>query len=675
MNNSKSDRLFKAIGMVGDDKVTEVEQMLANKNKKIVVDTTDTISDRRHKTVVYRFMPAMLALFLLIGGSIAAGVYMSGKNPVLDGNNTTETSGTSGMSENTDYSVNTIGEEYSFTGVVIKVYSNEILVMSDDMYKNLDNSTQTYVSTKYADGEFYVGDTVEVFYNGFILDSYPSQLGEVYSVHVMSRDRRPDDYYAFEWDVSDESGEKVRGGTGIGVGMGTFMYDVETVFDEETEEYIFNTATISELCEDGTKRELFKSVGRTVYVADMNGDGFPEFCFIGNRPTYESLKQGAFHEPQIVVYDYHNDKFYYAGFTNQNQNLYHSLSLENGKIMVTRVIPNRSYTPPPYAVLAVVDDELVDVIITTTTVSDGEDVPDAPPIPPEILDELYLGMTESQLHSILGQPQWYHERSLHIAPYEIGTFFLNSYFDESLNMNLVTSFDIGYDGIWSMDDLITKAVKSNHLEEQPTGTVLFVSYRITEIDADKDGFTVKVISQAERFLPDGEFDVKTVYESLQEIEMSFVKSNVVYGMYELTSYNANNVKHDLRETLKESNRVQAMEFFVGAVPGDIPLGFSLFDFHVTNSTAKTQGDESGNNFIIGVFPPGAQFRIEVYNGANDYEYFKSLDKLVVQYEDSSKNFTVIKSTDWFDVTDDLVGVGNSEYFFKFEKYERGFHSE
>jgi ribosomal protein L21E len=88
--------------------------------------------------------------------------------------------------------MDTVHKEPNFTGVVVEVDSNSILVSVNEGEEARKSSDLIDVSLnvelKDSMTEFMSGDEVKVYYNGTILESYPAQLEKVYAILLKSRD-------------------------------------------------------------------------------------------------------------------------------------------------------------------------------------------------------------------------------------------------------------------------------------------------------------------------------------------------------------------------------------------------------------------------------------------------------------------------------------------------------
>ena len=80
---------------------------------------------------------------------------------------------------------NNVHREPHFAGVVVEVHDGAILVRANDGEDVRMSSDLFYVSTDtelYSPAEFNVGDEVVVFYDGYIMESYPAQISRVYMI-------------------------------------------------------------------------------------------------------------------------------------------------------------------------------------------------------------------------------------------------------------------------------------------------------------------------------------------------------------------------------------------------------------------------------------------------------------------------------------------------------------
>lgn len=74
--------------------------------------------------------------------------------------------------------------EYSFRATVIKADGNHLLV--EPLEEERMSSDKISVSGEIKNHEkVEVGDTLMIYYDGMILESYPARLGKVYSIEVI----------------------------------------------------------------------------------------------------------------------------------------------------------------------------------------------------------------------------------------------------------------------------------------------------------------------------------------------------------------------------------------------------------------------------------------------------------------------------------------------------------
>lgn len=76
-----------------------------------------------------------------------------------------------------------------FQGLIIDVLDKSILVQPNKEYSESKSSDKIVVGYENLGlkNEYSVGDTVAIEYNGIILESYPAQLGEVFSVKLIAK--------------------------------------------------------------------------------------------------------------------------------------------------------------------------------------------------------------------------------------------------------------------------------------------------------------------------------------------------------------------------------------------------------------------------------------------------------------------------------------------------------
>ena len=72
----------------------------------------------------------------------------------------------------------------AFQATVLEVSEQSILIEPDEGFMERDVSDQIRI-TNIEGLELHVGDTIEIQYNGEIMETYPAQLGEVYSITLL----------------------------------------------------------------------------------------------------------------------------------------------------------------------------------------------------------------------------------------------------------------------------------------------------------------------------------------------------------------------------------------------------------------------------------------------------------------------------------------------------------
>ena len=302
----------------------------------------------------------------------------------------------------------------------------------------------------------------------------------------------------------------------------------------------------------------------------------------------------------------------------------------------------------------------------------------------DVLDKVYLGMPNEEVYELFGEPDYQASGLMWYGYDGIGTFDPSFGFDGSIErISLANGWS------WSVHDLISAAVmqQSNGPYYVHDGAYPTESHTILSLDANKDGFTVYIISLWMTFLPDGEYNVRDVGGAHSPLALTFAKSRD--GDYELIEYwrpdDGTYYMPSIRSKFPEDtwNKVdtqlyiqahnnccydQAMYFFVGALPSH-----GRFGFHKGGTAAVTDYAESqtvdDDVFLIRYFP-GATLAIEEYD--EQHAAYPSDYIWVIEYADPSKNITVGKEgIGALPITDDMIGVYNineSKYEIKFERY-------
>lgn len=281
-----------------------------------------------------------------------------------------------------------------------------------------------------------------------------------------------------------------------------------------------------------------------------------------------------------------------------------------------------------------------------------------------ILDKIYLGMTNEEVYELFGVPDFQASGLMWYGYNDIGIF------DPSFGFNgLIERITLANGWSWSVHDLINAAVKRQNMPDVSTDDVSFEWHEIVDLEATERGFTVNVISQYERYLPDGEYNVRRTKWAYSHIELAFAK-NEEYD-YVLTSYNSDDNVWLVGMEPELKCYTEAMYFFVGALPS--PCRFGLHrggTAAITNYAECSTVDD--DMFLISYFP-GATLAIEEYD--DQYATYPSnYYSWVIEYANSRKNITVGKDgTGAIPITDDMIGIYSivdGRYEIKFERYVR-----
>jgi hypothetical protein len=282
-----------------------------------------------------------------------------------------------------------------------------------------------------------------------------------------------------------------------------------------------------------------------------------------------------------------------------------------------------------------------------------------------ILDKIYLGMPNTEVYDLFGEPDFAASGLDWYGYNEVGTF------DPEFS-GTVRRISLTNGTNWVLFDLINTAVKRHNVSDAPTGEFPAHSYRVISQDANPNNITVQIRSLYETYLPNGQYDVSRIRQVYADLELSFMKNSS--GEYELTSYRETSARLysmdiDLA-SLERQNHEQAMYFFVGAVPSDGRFGFQRGGTAaVTDCAEYSTVDDDG--FLIKYFP-GATLSIEKYD--EEYATYPSDSSWVIEYTDSSKNITIGRDgMDTIPITDDLIGIrciNEGRYEIRFEKYRK-----
>ena len=281
-----------------------------------------------------------------------------------------------------------------------------------------------------------------------------------------------------------------------------------------------------------------------------------------------------------------------------------------------------------------------------------------------IHDTIYLGMTNAEVRSLFGEPDFSASGLMWYGYDDVGVFNpSNLGADGYIDSISVQGKD------WSISELVNAAVKQHNKSDASTGEYPVHSSDITDIKANADSFTVNITSLYESYLPNGEYDVRRVHSLYSPLELSFAK-NANFD-YELTAYleaGPPQVGNEPdRDRLEHDNYTAAMYFFVGAIAYDCRYGIGAGTAALTNVAIATVENEC---FMIQYFP-GARLLIEEY----DAEYATAEPgNWIIEYANPNNNLAVGRDgTDSIQITNDMIGIIDADvgdYVMKFEKYIR-----
>jgi hypothetical protein len=526
--------LYEAIGEISSDKITTAE-------------------DYRPRLVITRWqlLAPVAACFAII--AIAAALILP-ENGIFSGNRDVE-------------------KGVYFDGVVTRISGSGMLVDSEEV-------GLVSVSIPESGGEvmFYVGDTVKINHCGMVLDSFPVQLVEVYSVNMVSRDRRPGDYFAVEWTEDTEGLDESLLSFRIAQGYTKYAADLngdgslELIYITPgfTSGVYTNMVVVHDFANDewhilmgfGRAKKLSLENGKIIVtpyfyanddvtediqgvlgfvdgklvasiVTDITGDGKCDFIFM----TAEESESTDIYNWHINVYDQANDEWYFMTYARQTV-----LFVQNGKIMVAQYDESRRNV---LGELILANGELVIIGMNKYTPFDYWPTEDAP-----IPDGIYLGMPVSLVYEMFGAPDYQASGLMWFGYSDVGIF-------DDMGTGVIRRFNN-----WNVHDLVTIAVIQNYVVGAPTGIVHFESHEIIEFNGDESGFTVRVLSLWEGFLPDGQNDVQRVVCLFRDIEITFAKVNGFYSMTTLNDRGEVYGEDSKREVLENWNTQKAMNFFI-----------------------------------------------------------------------------------------------------------------
>jgi hypothetical protein len=341
MKNKHSKVLLEAIGGVNDSELAEVDELIqqrtAEKQRKSslnadVGDNVITVNVSQATPMPVKrtrfsvqFAGLAAAVLLLVFGSVTALHFLSPERVVGPGGGT--------ESESTQLPPNTP----NFTATVVEITHNSLLV---DIHDGGLAGESAWVPLgdehAFVDHVFMIGDIIKVYFSGETNDVYPLLLGEIFDVVLVERVLRTE-YTIIEWwrngDEDEEAmQERIANSeheihTGHQLHAPTLDVTFEWVYRGWEDGEMINY--IKAVYPNGDERTVVSGFGTgwggRVFVADILGNGFPQFIF------ETSITSGLF-TSNVHVHDFINVEHYFlSGYGTANV-----LSVENGRIMVTQ---------------------------------------------------------------------------------------------------------------------------------------------------------------------------------------------------------------------------------------------------------------------------------------------------------------------------------------------------
>ena len=305
------------------------------------------------------------------------------------------------------------------------------------------------------------------------------------------------------------------------------------------------------------------------------------------------------------------------------------------------------------------------------------------------LQQMYLGMTRSEVEQALGQRSW-EGSGLDFWVYDdLGSvYFDGDFYRDSDTYRgadaIVTRINMP-DRVWDISELVSTAVIQHNMSGSSVG-IDTESHVPLLLNADVNGFTIYVVSLYESFVPDGEYNVKIDGSAHMPLVLSFSKTE--NGDYELTELwqpkDGSEYLPSIQskfpreiwdrvdtqlyiEQQSEACYEDAMYIHVGEVPRTNRYSIDLGMITLTNVAYDVVENEC---FMVKYFPE-ARLQITVDDGE------LTPDKpgyWIVEYSDPSKNITIsMDGIRDLPITEDLIGVYNTEsgrYAMQFELYKK-----
>ncbi|MDD4075606.1 MAG: M56 family metallopeptidase, partial [Eubacteriales bacterium] len=277
-------------------------------------------------------------------------------------------------------------------------------------------------------------------------------------------------------------------------------------------------------------------------------------------------------------------------------------SFENDELLIGYNNNNfsESTRSEPFARFEVVDDNTIIFRSATIPLFADEGARYHTAIVPEILEKVYLGMPCADVYDLFGEPDFQASGLMWFGYNNVGVF------DPGWTPGGVIGRIQAGGKDWSVFNLIIDAIMQKFSNGISAEEYSAVWYEITALNADANGFTVEGTAQYERYLPDGEYNVRRTYWEYSHFTLTYTKNTDFDYVLASSDMKAGWIWGKLPELRCYD---AAMYHFVGAVPSDGRYGIGVGTAAVTNVADCTT---DGGGFIIRYFP-GATVQIEEYN--------------------------------------------------------------
>ena len=148
----------------------------------------------------------------------------------------------------------------------------------------------------------------------------------------------------------------------------------------------------------------------------------------------------------------------------------------------------------------------------------------------EILNQIYLGMTNENVFTLFGEPDFHASGLVWYGYTNIGIF------DPMGTTGLVERISLNNGISWSVRELISTAVKQHYAGHfyEPDGSFATEAHTILALDANPQRFSAYVVSLFMNYLPDGEDDVREISGGHSHIVLTFERNQ--YNQYDLVEF-------------------------------------------------------------------------------------------------------------------------------------------